>query len=417
MNLLILSYYYPPDLSAGSFRCQALVAALIQKMPSGSTITVLTTEPNRYTSHRAAASERESATTERGVTVEIIRFKLPPHHSRALHQALGFLAYGRQVVGWLKQQKNRGKNHDKVFATSSRLQTAFLGALVARLYRLPLVLELRDLFVENLHSLFAPPLRFFLLPIFKMMEAWTLRQASLLSVVTPAFADHYRRMRPNLPIIVIENGVDSKFLTTDFAKPPPAVGTKIRVVYAGNIGEGQGLERVLPELARARLFSHQFIIIGDGGRAVALAEATVQLPNVEFLPPLPRRLLLDHYRAADVLFLHLNDYASLQSVIPSKIFEYAATGKFIVAGVSGMASRIVRGLAGVVVFDPCDAIGGLKAIDQASLALYDYRDSRREFLARYDRATLMEQLASEIVGGGGILMLSGFAFILLPTLP
>ena len=123
----------------------------------------------------------------------------------------------------------------------------------------------------------------------------------------------------------------------------------------------------------------------------------MQLPNLEFLPPLPRRDLLAHYRAADILFLHLNDYESLKAVIPSKIFEYAATGKPLVAGVAGMASQILRGVAGVMVFDPCDVTAGLKALDQASLALYDYRSSRREFLLRYDRAVLMEHLARVII--------------------
>ena len=46
--------------------------------------------------------------------------------------------------------------------------------------------------------------------------------------------------------------------------------------------------------------------------------------------------------STDVLFLHLNDYSAFRKVIPSKIFEYAATGKPIVAGVSGYAAEFLR---------------------------------------------------------------------------
>ena len=50
MRILLLSFYYPPDLSAGSFRAAALVKALTQAGSTGLTIDVLTTVPNRYKS-------------------------------------------------------------------------------------------------------------------------------------------------------------------------------------------------------------------------------------------------------------------------------------------------------------------------------------------------------------------------------
>ncbi len=48
MKILLLSFYYKPDLSAGSFRSAALVGALKRKMPEGSTIDIVTSLPNRY---------------------------------------------------------------------------------------------------------------------------------------------------------------------------------------------------------------------------------------------------------------------------------------------------------------------------------------------------------------------------------
>ncbi|HEV8443422.1 MAG TPA: hypothetical protein VGQ27_08070, partial [Steroidobacteraceae bacterium] len=48
MRVGILSFYYPPDLSAGSFRVGALVAALRELAPTGTELDVITTAPNRY---------------------------------------------------------------------------------------------------------------------------------------------------------------------------------------------------------------------------------------------------------------------------------------------------------------------------------------------------------------------------------
>ena len=69
-------------------------------------------------------------------------------------------------------------------------------------------------------------------------------------------------------------------------------------------------------------------------------------------------ILLEHYRKADILFLHLNNFRAFEKVLPSKIFEYAATGKPILAGVSGYASKFLREqIVGVQVFNPCDIVG------------------------------------------------------------
>ncbi len=48
MKILVLSFYFRPDLSAGSFRTTAFVDALREKMPIHGQIDVLTTLPSHY---------------------------------------------------------------------------------------------------------------------------------------------------------------------------------------------------------------------------------------------------------------------------------------------------------------------------------------------------------------------------------
>ena len=59
MRVLILSFHFPPDLSAGSFRTQALIEALEPKLVERSSIDVLTTFPNRYTNFRTQTYENK----------------------------------------------------------------------------------------------------------------------------------------------------------------------------------------------------------------------------------------------------------------------------------------------------------------------------------------------------------------------
>ena len=47
MKILFLSFYFPPDLCAGSFRAQSLIEGL-KKQDKITEIEILTTIPNRY---------------------------------------------------------------------------------------------------------------------------------------------------------------------------------------------------------------------------------------------------------------------------------------------------------------------------------------------------------------------------------
>ena len=57
LRILVLSFYYPPDLSAGSFRANALVKALVDAGGANLQIDVVSTLPNRYDSFSKEALE------------------------------------------------------------------------------------------------------------------------------------------------------------------------------------------------------------------------------------------------------------------------------------------------------------------------------------------------------------------------
>ena len=74
MKILILSFYYSPDLCAGSFRTTALVEQL--KKNKDIDIEVITTMPNRYSSYK-----QETLSFEVDGNVSIRRISLPEHKS------------------------------------------------------------------------------------------------------------------------------------------------------------------------------------------------------------------------------------------------------------------------------------------------------------------------------------------------
>jgi glycosyltransferase involved in cell wall biosynthesis len=166
------------------------------------------------------------------------------------------------------------------------------------------------------------------------------------------------------------------------------------VLYAGNIGEGQSLHEILPGLAASLGDRVRFVVYGDGGRRAALERAVATLDNVELRGPMARAELLDAYRAADVLFLHLGAHAAFEKVLPSKLFEYAALGKPVLAGVAGYAARFIgEEITNAAVFGPCDVTAAVRAF--ASLELVDR--PRPEFVAKYTRANIARAMANDIL--------------------
>lgn len=390
MRLLILSNYFTPDLSAGSFRMQALVDALEQFRDRGLHVTVMTTRPNRYASLRTEAPEFE----DHG-WLNIHRIPMPAHRNGMADQARSYSQYALSV-----RRLTRGRHWDAVFATSSRLMTAGLGAHVARRLGAPLYLDIRDLFTDNMDELLAGSPVKALLPAFRMIERRAFNRARRINVVSRGFEPHVRSIAAHVPVSVHTNGIDAIFSETDFRKVP-AQGDSSRlplILYAGNMGEGQGLHRIIPEAAARLEGKARFRLIGDGGRRDALKAALRErnLDNVELLPPVPRGKLLDHYRAADILFLHLNDLDAFRKVLPSKLFEYAATGKPIIAGVAGHAAEFCRdNIAGTEVFDPLDA-DALEAAVLRRLGDPAVPD-RAQFAAHFSREAIMRKLAAEIM--------------------
>jgi glycosyltransferase involved in cell wall biosynthesis len=386
MKILFLTFYYPPDLSAGSFRADALTEQLLQRLPPDAHIDVLTTSPNRYASLEAVAPSREESKR-----LSIKRIPLPAHVSGMVDQARAFMAFDRAVTRY-----TRDKEYDLVFATSSRLMTAFLGARVAKRLGAPLYLDIRDIFVDTIKDVLIGIKGKLLLPFLAQIERYAVRNAVRVNLVSEGFKPYFAKRYPAKQFDFFTNGIDEEFLIGEWPASLPAADRTIRVLYAGNIGEGQGLHRILPRLATMAGQRYHFTIVGDGGRKDQLVQELIRakVQNVEIKPPVQRGDLTRMYRDADVLFLHLNDYDAFAKVLPSKLFEYAATGKPMLAGVGGYAADFLRKeVENCGVFPPCDGESGLAALTGLSLK----SEKRIMFIQRYARTDIMGKMADTLL--------------------
>ena len=79
------------------------------------------------------------------------------------------------------------------------------------------------------------------------------------------------------------------------------------MLYAGNIGEGQGLEVIIPKLAESLNDKVKFRIIGDGGKRKKLERALqkLSLNNIELIAPMAQDRLIEEYQQGGTFFFYI----------------------------------------------------------------------------------------------------------------
>jgi len=383
-KILYLTFYFEPDLSAGSFRNTTLVKELAQQLADKAEIDVFTTLPNRYSTFRSEAQEFEKRDN-----YQVHRIAIPKHQSGMKDQIFSFKAYFETV-----RRLIRNKKYDLVVVSSSRLFSAYLGYTIAKKQRIPLYLDIRDIFIDTMQDVLKKPLlKTGVMPVLKNIEHRVFNYATHINLISGGFESYFKKFKkPSFSFF--PNGIDAEFLNLPVSQGSGAKPWTI--TYAGNIGEGQGLHKIIPQAAKALGNDYRFLVIGDGGTKpqleAALREYDIQ--NVELKKPVKRKELLDVYAASDFLFMHLNDYEAFKKVLPSKVFELGAFDKPVIAGVAGYAGQFVKeNIENRILFQPCDVESMV-----AQLRNYQYRNVvRKSFIEKFKRENINKELAASIM--------------------
>lgn len=388
-RIVYLTFYFKPDLCAGSFRNSPLALELARQAKLKKIkVDIYTTLPNRYRSFNIEAPEFEEFEN-----IRIFRVKLPEHRSGMRDQIISFSAFYRHVL-----RLNKGVKADLIFASSSRLFTAFLGYQLSKRSNSKLVLDIRDIFVDTIKDVVkSSTAKLLLLPFLRYVERITFSKANHINLISGGFEPYFKKFNCQSTSF-FTNGIDEEFLvgTSDIEKEFKESSVR-KIVYAGNIGEGQGLHRIIPEAARLGRGLIEFIIIGDGGAKNLLEDAINELDikNVKLLPPMVRTSLIHEYENADYLFIHLNDYEAFEKVLPSKLFELATFRKFILAGVSGFSRQFIESeVKHSYVFCPCDANALVNFVKYHSMPV---KIDRSIFIDRYKRQSINREFAKTII--------------------
>lgn len=373
-----------PEVGAGPARVAEMA---LRWREAGAEVVVITAMPNRPEGRIYPGYRGKFVTSETWNGIRVLRSWLyaspKPGFVRTVVNNATFMATGA-LHGIL-----RAGRLDVLVASSPPFFVHLAGAMHRALRRMPLVLEVRDLWPDYLvgmgmlrdgvatRALFA-------------LERSLLRQASRVVVVTESFRERIiGKGVDRSRIDLVPNGVDTTVYYPT-AEPPPIPelhrrGSEFIVGYLGNFGAGQSLTHVIEAAARLKDVQPdiRFVLVGDGPERERVERHAQELgsTNVAIRGPIPKDRTRAFYNACDVCLVPLAPFPILQETIPSKIFEVMACARPVLASLDGEAREIVERSGGGIVTPP----GRPDLLAEAIVRLRDMGNDERQSLGQRGR--------------------------------
>ena len=358
MNIAVFSHYFSPEIGAPSARIHDMAR---QWIAMGHKVQVITCSPNHPTGqiYPGYRSGRYAVEVIDGITVHRIWTYITPNKG-FIKKTIGHLTL------WVSSRflaLPRMEQPDVVIGTSPTFFAAMSAASAAERFRVPFIMEVRDLWPACFVDLGVIRNQ----RIISLLERWEIslyRRANHIVTVTSAFKDDLvRRSIAVDKITSIPNGADEEFWVpqerSGFLDQAAGGSRGFNVLYIGAHGISQALIRILEA---AREFKDctdvRFFLVGEGAEKAKLQilARDMRLSNFHFLDPVDKDRVRACYADADVCLVPLRNIPLFKTFIPSKMFEILAMGCPIVASVEGEAAGILKASGGALVVPPEDYI-------------------------------------------------------------
>ncbi len=402
MNILLIAYFFPPDVSSGAFR-PLHFARYFTKM--GENVCVLTVREDEFLSYqkkdhallhdellehvhiartgmfyphlavvklrdalfsRQHSAQQQTHSHSSVTTAQIYGSSPAPPSSSSVFQNIkdaitDCLSIPDQQIGWLVPAVKRGrklireKGIDGMYATGNPWTSLLVGSMLKKLTGIPLVLDFRDPWVSN-HVFTAK--RPFVRKIETFLERRVVQSADHIIANTQELRNDFLRRYSNLSaeqVTAIPNGFEA------YLDVQPPHNDKLTLTHTGTLNErspARLLQALIDVVENNEIPQEHLRIIFLGGISAkdAALQELLQHPIiqeiVEVLPRMPYQEAFTYQKLSDVLFLVQPPHFSLQ--VPRKVYEYIAFQKTIfgITNPDGATGKIIDEIPfGVVAAD------------------------------------------------------------------
>jgi glycosyltransferase involved in cell wall biosynthesis len=341
MKILVVCQYYYPE----PFRITDICETLVQK---GHEVTVLTGLPN-YPEGRVLDEYRHGHNRNEVINdVKVIRsFEIGRGNSH-VRLFLNYFSYA--VSASLKALIMKGK-FDVVLV--NQLSPVMMG-IPAMIYKWrhhkKILFYCLDLWPD---SLAAGGVKegSLIYKLFLKISKWIYKSANMVLVTSSMFKDYFESVL-TLNTENIEHlpqyAEDLFFQSVNESIVEIAASNeskKYNFVFAGNIGDMQGVETIIKAANELREHLNiTFHIVGDGSKSEECKKLAnnFELSNVVFYGRKPVEDMPKYYSIADAMLITLKNNKALSYTVPGKVQSYMAAGKPIIGAINGETRRVIE---------------------------------------------------------------------------
>lgn len=395
MDILFVSQYFYPE----SFKGNDIVFELIKK---GHSVTVLTGKPNYPQGKFYDGYSFFGKRTEYINGAKIVRCPIYPRkNGKGVHLILNYLSF--VFFSYFACIFRVSGKFDAVFVQQlSPVTVGLPGVWLKKKQKAKMFLWVLDLWPESfyalsniknraIHSLIRKIVRY----IYKNTDVFLVSSKSFISSIK-SFCDTEK------PIYYFPNWADETENFEINIPNLPAFPKGFNILFAGNIGNSQGLSYVLRAAKLARNIN--WIFIGDG-RYLPTLKCKIKeegLGNVYLFGRFPKDAMGAFFKSADVMLVSLDKDPVFAMTVPAKIQTYMSHGKIILGILDGEGRDLINELGIGVAVGAGDwqmlveKATYLKSLDRTQRSLMENK-SREEYLKKFQMHILISDLEKILI--------------------
>ncbi|MCU4401286.1 glycosyltransferase [Acinetobacter pittii] len=198
--------------------------------------------------------------------------------------------------------------------------------------------------------------------IFRLIAKNNFGRFGITSITNDKEYEYLLRANYSGHILKVPNGISyDKYLkiknSIDIKNEGP-----ISITYIGNIGIAQDLSNLIQVSKKYPKIKFNIVGMGTDFERVSQLLGKDQ-KNLHFYGRLDFPEILNVYKQTDILYAQLTE--NFSTAMPSKLYEYLSTGKYIIYAGLGVAKDVLEKFERVEVIPPSDNIALNQAIDHA----------------------------------------------------
>jgi glycosyltransferase involved in cell wall biosynthesis len=285
---------------------------------------------------------------------------------------------------------------DLVLVSSMSLISFFYGYFLKLRYRVPLILEVRDIWPLTPISLggFSKSNPF--IWIMAQIEKFIYKKADHIVGLMPDFGVHVNEiLGSSAKVSWIPNGFEPTLPESQYEFPFPLLKDKFIVVYTGAIGIANEIDFLIQaaELVQENTKIH-FCIVGEGPEKNRLVLASEHLKNIHFVPKMTKGQVGEFLKYCSICFIGWQDKDVYRfGVSANKYNDYMFAGKPIIS-----ASNMIN--------DPIQSLGcgihvpaaSSQEIAKAINLLFNMSVLERDLLGKKGLTFLLENQTYSLLG-------------------